>query len=154
MSPSDTQVCHECQICSRFHRILKVILEMDFSAHCTQIWKFNRISLTVLLAKLHKDAFDAAAGSNDAWRLPTELAGGGILCSGAWNHGQDSFVYTSGHCRRWRSRMEVKIMAGSLFVHCKMHIFTRWQQRSDSEKWLVSLPNFLTMRKTPLSISC
>ena len=34
-----------------------------------------------------------------------------------------SFVYTSGHCRRWRSRMEVKIMAGSLFVHCKIAYF-------------------------------
>ena len=35
----------------------------------------------------------------------------------------NSFVYTSGHCRRWRSRMEVKIMAGSLFVHCKIAYF-------------------------------
>ena len=35
----------------------------------------------------------------------------------------DSFVYTSGHCRRWRSRMEVKIMAGSLLVHCKIAYF-------------------------------
>ena len=28
-------VCHECQICLRFHWILKVILEMAFSAHYT-----------------------------------------------------------------------------------------------------------------------
>ena len=62
-----------------------------------------------------------------------------------------SFVYTSGHCRRWRSRMEVKIMAGSLFVHCKIAYF----YSVTTKKWLVvSLPNFLTMRKTYLSISC
>ena len=39
-----------------------------------------------LLAKLHENAFDATAGSSDAWRLPIELAGGGILCSGVWKH--------------------------------------------------------------------
>ena len=62
-----------------------------------------------------------------------------------------SFVYTSGHCRRWRSRMEVKIMAGSLFVHCKIAYF----YSVTTKEWLVvSLPNFLTMRKTHLSISC
>ena len=62
-----------------------------------------------------------------------------------------SFVYTSGHCRRWRSRMEVKIMAGSLFVHCKIAYF----YSVTTKKWLVvSLPNFLTMRKTHLSKSC
>ena len=62
-----------------------------------------------------------------------------------------SFVYTSGHCRRWRSRMEVKIMAGSLFVHCKIvYIYS-----VTAEKWLVvSLPNFVTIRRTHLSISC
>ena len=62
-----------------------------------------------------------------------------------------SFVYTSGHCRRWRSRMEVKIMAGSLFVHCKIAYF----YMVTAEKWLiVSLPNFVTMRRTHFSISC
>ena len=62
-----------------------------------------------------------------------------------------SFVYTSGYCRRWRSRMEVKIMAGSLFVHCKIAYF----YSVTTKKWLVvSLPNFLTMRKTHLSKSC
>ena len=62
-----------------------------------------------------------------------------------------SFVYTSGHCRRWRSRMEVKIMAGSLFVHCKIaYIYS-----VTAEKWLiVSLSNFVTIRKTHFSISC
>ena len=61
------------------------------------------------------------------------------------------FVYTSGHCRRWRSRMEVKIMAGSLFVHCKIaYIYL-----VTAEKWLVvSLPNFVMIRMTHLPISC
>ena len=63
----------------------------------------------------------------------------------------DSFVYTSGHCRRWRSRMEVKIMAGSLFVHCKIAYF----YSVTAEKWrIVSLPNFVTIRRTHFSISC
>ena len=63
----------------------------------------------------------------------------------------NSFVYTSGHCRRWRSRMEVKIMAGSLFVHCKIAYF----YSVTAEKWLiVSLPNFVTIRRTHFSISC
>ena len=62
-----------------------------------------------------------------------------------------SFVYTSGHCRRWRSRMEVKIMAGSLFVHCKIAYF----YSVTAEKWLVvSLPNFVMIRMTHLPISC
>ena len=63
----------------------------------------------------------------------------------------NSFVYTSGHCRRWRSRMEVKILAGSLFVHCKIAYF----YSVTAEKWLiVSLPNFVTIRRTHFSISC
>ena len=33
----DTQVCHKREIYLRFHQILKVILEMAFSAHCTQV---------------------------------------------------------------------------------------------------------------------
>ena len=37
MLPFDTQVCHKCQICLRFHQILKAILEMACSAHCTQV---------------------------------------------------------------------------------------------------------------------
>ena len=66
-------------------------------------------------------------------------------------NGFHSFVYTSGHCRRWRSRMEVKIMAGSLFVHCKI----AYSYSVAAEKWLiVSLPNFVTIRRTHFSISC
>ena len=60
----------------------------------------------------------------------------------------NSFVYT---CPTWRSRLEVKIVAGSLFVHCK----TAYFYSVTEEKWLVvSLPNFVTMSKTYLSISC
>ena len=36
LEPFDvTQVCHQCQICSRFQQIWKMILEMAFSAHYT-----------------------------------------------------------------------------------------------------------------------
>ena len=48
MLPFDTQVCHECPIRLRFHWILQVILEKAFSAHCTRIWKLNRISMTII----------------------------------------------------------------------------------------------------------
>ena len=63
----------------------------------------------------------------------------------------DSFVYTSGHCCRWHSHMEVKIVAWSLFVHRKIAYF----YSVTAEKCLIiSLPNFVTMRETLLSISC
>ena len=59
-------------------------------------------------------------------------------------------LHIAGHCRRWRSRMEVKIMARSLFVHCKIAYF----YSATAEKWLiVSLPNFVTIRRTHFSIS-
>ena len=54
MLPIDTQVCHKHQICLRFHQILKVILEMAFSAHCTSIWKLNGISRTSISKILQK----------------------------------------------------------------------------------------------------
>ena len=61
------------------------------------------------------------------------------------------FVYTSGHCRRWRSRMEVKIMTRSFFAHCKIVYF----YSVTADKWhVVSLPNFVKIRRTHLSISC
>ena len=41
-----TQVCHECQICSRFHWIWTLILEIAFSAHYISICKLNQISRT------------------------------------------------------------------------------------------------------------
>ena len=65
--------------------------------------------------------------------------------------GANSFVYTSGHCRRWRSRMEVKIMAGSVFVHCKIAYF---YSVTTEKSLVVSLPNFVTIRRTHFSISC
>ena len=74
----DTQVCHKRHICLRFHRILKVIIEMAFSAYCTQIWKFNEISMTII-SKVTL-AFDATAGSSDAWRCPTEGENCAVLC--------------------------------------------------------------------------
>ena len=60
----------------KIHWIFKVIWDF-FSAriHYTTIWKLNWICRT-----------------SYAWRLPTELAGGGILCNGAWKHGRDSHV--------------------------------------------------------------
>ena len=47
-------LCNECQICLRFHWILKVILEMAFLEHCTKIWKLNRISMTILIKVARK----------------------------------------------------------------------------------------------------
>ena len=51
-----TRMCHECQICSRFHQIWKMILEMTFSGHRFESW-FEYLVLAVL-AKLHENAFD------------------------------------------------------------------------------------------------
>ena len=65
-----TQVCHDCQICLTFHRILKVIFIWLFQhiAHRFQSWiEF----LWPLLAKLHKNVLDADTGSRDAWQRPT-----------------------------------------------------------------------------------
>ena len=41
------------------------------------------------------------------------------------SHDNTQLVYSSGHFRRWRSRMEVKIMAVPLFAHCKIAYLTR-----------------------------
>ena len=66
--------------------------------------------------------------------LPSEL----------WSN---SFVYSSGHSRRWRSRMEVKIMAVPLFAHCKFN-------SAVTEHWIVlSVRDFVTIRKTIFTIS-
>ena len=56
--------------------------------------RFSRASIS----KLHKNIIDAAAGSGDAWRLPTELVGAGILCCGVWKRGQDSHVAVLSLC--------------------------------------------------------
>ena len=53
---------------------------------------------------------------------------------------------TSGHCRRWRSRMEVKIVAGSLFVHCKIAYFYSVTARA-GVKYVLSNTNTNTNTK-------
>ena len=49
-----TQACHECKICSGFHRIWKIIVEMAFSAHFILIWKLNRICSTSIIKVVPK----------------------------------------------------------------------------------------------------
>ena len=75
ISPFDTQVCHERQICLKFHRILKVILEMAFLAHCTQIWKLNRISMTII-SKVARKCVWCCGQVQRCVTAPTELAVG------------------------------------------------------------------------------
>ena len=70
-------------------------IESDVSNGTAHWFKSWVEFLGLVLAKLFKNAFDAAAGSSDAWQLPTELAGGVKLCSGAWKHGQDSHTAVS-----------------------------------------------------------
>ena len=88
MSPFDTQVYHESQICLRFHQILKVILEMAFSAHWTWIWKLNCISMTII----NKVARKCIWCCHRVQRCMTAPYCGIKLCSGAWKRGQDSHV--------------------------------------------------------------
>ena len=62
-----------------------------------------------------------------------------------------SFIYSSGHCRRWRSHIQVKIVAGSLFVHCEIAYFNS----VTTEQWLVaSLKNLVTMGTIACEIFC
>ena len=88
MSPFDTQVCHERQICLRFHRILKVILEMTFSAHCTLIWKLNRLSTTIISKVAWKSSWCCdqvqqcvTAGGNYAAELESMVKRATSACS-------------------------------------------------------------------------
>ena len=90
MSPFDTQVYHKHQICLRFHRILKVILEMAFSAHCSPIWKLNRISTTIINKVTRKCIWCC----HRVLRCVTSPGFGVKLCSGAWKRGPDSHVGT------------------------------------------------------------
>ena len=90
MSPFDTQVYHEHQICLRFHRILNVILEMAFSSHCTPIWKLNRICTTIINKVTRKCIWCC----HRAQRCVTSPGFGVKLCSGAWKRGPDSHVGT------------------------------------------------------------
>ena len=97
MSPFDTQVYHEHQICLRFHQILKVILEMAFSAHCTPIWKLNRISTTIINKVTRKCIWCC----HRAQRCVTSPGFGVKLCSGAWKRGPDSHVGTFSLCAKF-----------------------------------------------------
>ena len=64
---------------------------------------------------------------------------------------RNSFIYSSGHCCRSCPHMQVKIVAGSLFDHCKIARFNL----VTTEQWLVVLlRNFVPLRKTLLTISC
>ena len=79
-----------------------------------------------------------ASWHNEATYIPV------IIASGI------SFVYTSGHCHRRRSRMQVKIVAGPLFAHHKIAHFNCVV----TEHWLVVLLwGFVTIRKTVFTIS-
>ena len=88
MSPFDTQVYHKRQICLRFHWILRVILEMAFSAHCTSNWKLNQISMTIINKVARKCIWCC---HRIHWCVTVPYSGV-KLCSGAWKHGQDSHV--------------------------------------------------------------
>ena len=105
-----------------------------------------KLQMSVISYSIYGSSSSDLTRAGPAWAL--------LKVSPSWDpHAvtSNSFVYTSGHCRRWRSRMEVKIMAGSLFVHCKIAYF----YSVTAEKWLiVSLPNFVTIRRTHFSISC
>ena len=58
--------------------------------------------------------------------------------------GQPSYVYTSGHCGRWHSCMQVKIVAGSFFVHCEITYFNS----VTTAQWLViTLQNIVTISR-------
>ena len=106
-------------------------------AHPT-LW-FHTISLRAKLLRDGHEGMWAWFGSQVSIALNWHSHYNGMRYSGTWLYlgtyfNQDlswpskpdhSFVYTSGHCRRWHSHMEVKIVA-------ELHIFTWWQQRSDS----------------------
>ena len=64
--------------------------------------------------------------------------------------GSNSFVYSSGYCHRWRSRMHMKTLADSLFVLCKLAYFVS----ATTEQFLIISPrNFVPIKRTPVSIS-
>ena len=61
------------------------------------------------------------------------------------------YFYSSGHYCRWCSHIQVKTVAESLFVHCKIANFNS----VTTEQWLlILLINFVTMRKALLTVSC
>ena len=62
------------------------IMKMAFSAHCTQIWKLNRISMTII----SKVAWKCIWCSHQVQRCMTAPHSGRKLCSGTLKHGQGS----------------------------------------------------------------
>ena len=111
MLPFDTQVWHERQICLRFHRILKVILEMAFSAHNTQSRKLNLISMTII----RKVAWKCIWCCHRVQRCVTALYGRGKLCSGAWKHGQDGHIGMFSLCRKSHNKDKTVMRASYLY---------------------------------------
>ena len=130
MLPFDTQLC---QICLRFHQILKLILEMAFSAHFSQIWKLNQISVTIISKVAHETAFDAAACSSDAWPPPPlEFAGGGIFCNGARKHGHDSHAAMFSLCvPKWCAPA---ILDNGTDIDDAWHNFLGWHKKI-TQRW-------------------
>ena len=89
MLPFDTHVCHLRQIYLRFHWILKVILEMAFSAHCTNIWKLDLISMTII-SKVARKFFWCY---HQVQWFVTAFHSGGKLCSETLKRGQGSHYW-------------------------------------------------------------
>ena len=80
-------------------------LDMAFLAHCTQIWKLNRICMTTI-SKVARKCIWCCGWAQRCATASTELAGGEILCSGAWKHGQDSHaavfsLCSTKRCKSW-----------------------------------------------------
>ena len=85
----DSRACTPSLWCysgvSRMSNLLKISVDVEsdfingFSAHYTLIWKLKRNFPGSVLAKLHKNAFDAVTESSDAWWLPAEISGVEIL---------------------------------------------------------------------------
>ena len=70
-------------------KILKVISEMTFSANCAQVWKLNRISMTII-NKVARKCIRCCQNVQRCLTAPQKGEGG--LCSGSWKGGQDSHV--------------------------------------------------------------
>ena len=90
MWPFDTQVCHEPQICLRYWKWFQKWL---FSANSAQVWKLNRISMTII-NKVARKCIRCCQNVQRCVTAPQkgEEGGGGGLCSGAWKGGQDTHV--------------------------------------------------------------
>ena len=97
MRPFDTQVCYECLICLRFHLMLKVILEMAFLTHCTQIWKLNWIS--IIISKVARKC---------------------IWCCGRVQR----WVTAPGWARRWSNIVQWGLKAWSRLPRCHVLLMT------------------------------